>query len=144
MFLDAGPLAELAHPRRSGDIDRWASDLPTGTRVLIPEIADYEVRRELVRAGSLRGLALLDRLQKRMEYVPITTAAMRRAATFWADARNAGRPTASPESLDADVILAAQAALHGESAGDEVIVATTNTGHLGRYVPAARWSEIGV
>jgi len=61
---------------------------------------------------------------------------MRRAAELWAQARNRGTPTAPPEALDADVILAAQA----ERAG--AIVATENVGHLARYVTARHWRDI--
>jgi predicted nucleic acid-binding protein len=57
----------------------------------------------------------------------------RRAAEFWADARQQGVPTASPAALDADVLIAAQAA--------EVLatVVTNNPGHLGRWVPVRTW-----
>ena len=75
-------------------------------------------------------------------YFPITTDVMRRAAQLWADARNRGRPTADPKALDADVILAAQAQLIGEAAGDRVIVATDNIRHLAQFVEARSWQEI--
>ena len=68
---------------------------------------------------------------------------MDRAAAFWADVRRAGVPTASPESLDADGILAAQAI---EAAGptDTLVVATTNPGHLLRFpdLDARDWDTI--
>ncbi len=44
-------------------------------------------------------------------------------------------------SIDADVILAAQALLMA-AAGDIVIVATTNVGHLNRIIVAQRWQDI--
>jgi hypothetical protein len=45
------------------------------------------------------------------------------------------------EALDADVILAAQ--VHSLRTGDErVVVATTNVGHLARFVEARRWPDI--
>ena len=113
VLLDAGPLGLASNPGRAdpaAECARWLRDLVAGgTRVLVPEITDYEVRRELLRAGRAAGLARLDALAEALEYLPITTVAMRKAAELWAEARRTGRPTAGAESLDADVILAAQA-----------------------------------
>ena len=64
---------------------------------------------------------------------------MRRAAEFWALARQQGQPTASDESLDADAILAGQA---DTLDAPEAIVATTNVGHLTRFVAADIWPNI--
>lgn len=64
---------------------------------------------------------------------------MRQAAVFWADARQRGQPTADDRALDADVILAAQVATIESTHG---VVATTNVGHLTRYVQAALWRDI--
>jgi predicted nucleic acid-binding protein len=58
------------------------------------EIADYEVRRELLRASKTQGAARLDALAAMLEYLPITTAAMRKASEFWAKARQQGLPRA--------------------------------------------------
>jgi predicted nucleic acid-binding protein len=119
---------------------RWLQSLlAAGVDILVPEIADYEVRRELLRAGKSQGLARLDALILATNYLPITTAAMREAAQFWAQARRQGRPTAPDLALDADVILAAQAVSLAES---DVIIATTNVGHLARFAPAALWQDI--
>ena len=53
VFLDAGPLGMVSHPRPANEIVAWlARLLGSGTRVLVPEIAGYEVRRELLRAGK--------------------------------------------------------------------------------------------
>jgi predicted nucleic acid-binding protein len=119
---------------------RWLDDLlAAGRRVLIPEITDYEVRRELLRAKLAASVSFLDLLAQRAEYIPLTTAAMRKAAELWADARQRGRPTAADPALDADVILAAQALTLG---APQVVVATANVRHLARYVPAELWHAI--
>ena len=109
---------------------------------MIPEIADFEVRRELLRVGGTRKLLRLESLSTivGVEYDPITTPAMRLAAEFWAQVRRTGRPTADPKELDADVILAAQVRL--AAADGEAIVATTNARHLSRFVPAEDWTKI--
>jgi hypothetical protein len=67
---------------------------------------------------------------------------MLKAAEFWAAARKTGRQSAGDASLDADMILAAQAGalLH---AGDETVIATTNVRHLALFAPARIWREIG-
>jgi predicted nucleic acid-binding protein len=82
-----------------------------GVRVYVPEIADYEVRRELIRAGKTAGLRRLDQVKTTLDYATITTDVMIRAAELWAQARNRGLAPTPPEALDGDVILAAQAVL---------------------------------
>jgi predicted nucleic acid-binding protein len=143
--LDTGPLGMVTNPRATVQTDRctqWLEGLlARGVRVLIPEIADYELRRELLRADKVAGLRRLDALVSTLEYLPLTTAMMRQAAQFWAEARRQGRPTADDKALDGDVILAAQALLTSTD-DDPVIVATDNVGHLARFVPAYRWWEI--
>jgi hypothetical protein len=76
----------------------------------------------------------LGTLARLLEYLPLTTAAIRQAAVFWAQARQQGQPTADDRALDDDVILAAQAITLGVT---DVVIATTNVGHLSRLAPAA-------
>jgi len=92
-----------------------------------------EVRRELVRAGLEEGVKRLDRLKSVLNYLPINTEVMLKAAELWAEARNRRTPTADPKALDADVILAAQALQIGGS------VATENVGHISLFVEAKDW-----
>jgi predicted nucleic acid-binding protein len=139
--LDTSPLSLLCYPNPKvpivAEINRWLhAHLAAGTRVFIPEIADYEVRRELLRAGKRRSIRRLDGLQRTLTYLPLDTAAMRRAAEMWAIARSQGMPTADPKEIDADVILAAQAERV------QAVVATDNVGHLARFVPALGWRDI--
>ena len=89
---------------------------------MVPEIANYEVRRELIRARRTAGIARLDAFIGQVEFLPIETAAMRQAAAFWTEARHQGQPTVADPALDGDVILAAQAATLDRP---DVIVATT-------------------
>ena len=135
----------LVHPSEAGEppeCKAWLKQLVLrGASVHIPEIADYELRRELLRMKSDESVRRLDALKARLTYVPITTEAMLKAAEHWAAARRAGRPTADDKALDGDVILAAQCALLTQP-GDELILATTNVGHLARFVDARSWREI--
>ena len=110
-----------------------------GAAIVVPEIADYEVWRELIRARHSAGLERLDALIGQVEFLPIETVAMRRAAALWAEARQHGRPTAPDPALDADVLLAAQAATLDRT---DVVVATTNAKHLSRFVAAEFWIDI--
>jgi predicted nucleic acid-binding protein len=143
VFLDSGPLGLLSHTRRSQvtiACHRWLASLTSaGRRVIVPEITDYEVRRELLRMQRGTAIARLDALAKATEYLPITTAAMGRAAELWAQARQQGQPTAGDNTIDSDMILAAQALTLGVP---QVVVATTNVGHLSRFVPADDWQNI--
>jgi hypothetical protein len=147
VILDAGPLAIVTNPAASPlavTCREWFEGLiRRGVLTAVPEIADYEVRRELLRADKLVGLSRLDALASHpaVLYLPLTTETMRLAARLWAEARARHRPAASHAALDADVILAAQAMLAGGE-GDDVAVATTNVEHLADFVPAFPWESL--
>lgn len=143
VVLDSTPLGLLAAPPRipaAAACTAWADSLlAAGHRVVIPEITDYEVRRELVRLRATRQLRRLDDLRKRMDYSPLTTPAVLRAAELWARARQQGRPTAGPDDLDIDMILIAQAeALQLPN----TIIASGNLGHITPFFPADLWPHI--
>jgi predicted nucleic acid-binding protein len=99
IVMDTGPLSIATNPRKSKDTEACKAWLLRVTRrggtIVVPEIADYELRRELLRAGKLNGLRHLDDLILRTTYLPISTPAMRKAAELWAEARKAGQPTAA-------------------------------------------------
>jgi predicted nucleic acid-binding protein len=145
VLLDTSVLGMVTNPRATPETTRcraWLQALLTQAIVVaIPEIADYELRRELLRARRDRGIARLDLLTQTLGYLPITTTAMRKAAAFWAEARQQGRPTADEKALDGDVILAAQASLLAEE-GEEAVIATTNVDHLAWFVEAHEWWTI--
>lgn len=140
-LLDTGPLGLLAHDRpiHRIPIQTWlVQEMTTGATVYRSEVADYEVRRErkrLIRTGQLPASRLnrLDQLAGIFTYLSVSTSLWRRAADFWAVARQHGLPTASPTALDADVLVAAQAA------EVQATVVTNNPGHVGRWVPVHAW-----
>ena len=135
--LDTGPLGRIAHTKTNPDAIAWFEGLiASGAELIIPEIADYELRRELIRARMSESINRLDLLKRKLRYLPIDTPTMLRAAEFWAEARNRGRPSADPKELDGDVILAAQA----ERA--RAVVLTENIGHLSLFVEAMHWRDI--
>jgi predicted nucleic acid-binding protein len=146
IVLDSGPLGDACRRRGNPVVEGlttwWIHGKANGAIIAVPEIADYEIRRSLLLTGATDGIERLERLRKELEhYIPISTAAMRRAADLWADARKKGISTANDNEIDADVILAAQAMLF-TGLRDSLTVATYNARHLSRYVDACHWEEI--
>lgn len=107
----------------------------------MPEIIDYEVRRELLRSGKSASIVELDKLKIDFTYLPVTTDAFLKAAELWSSARQQGRPTSHDENIDVDMILAAQA-LTLTAPQVDVVVATSNIRHLSLFVNAADWRTI--
>lgn len=147
--IDTGPLGLLTHPHDSPEsraCQEWLAGLSEqGVRLYLPEIADYELRREYLRTQNGRSLEKLQALGERIDFLPISSSAMRRAAGLWAQMRQTGRPTAHSKALDGDCILMAQITIEAERFGlqrDEWIIATTDVGDLPTHVPAAKWQDI--
>lgn len=144
VLLDTGPLSAVTNPRNNREtapVVTWLQEIMrAGHEVAVPEIADYELRRNLILEAMTDRLRLLDELIAKVSYVPLTTATMRKAAALWADARKRRKQFAADKALDGDVILIAQAQLH--PLYGSLVVATTDVGHLGLYVNAKLWSEI--
>lgn len=67
IVLDTGPVGMVTNPNASGtnrECYQWMEPLLLhGARIWVPEIADYEGRRELLRANKTRGVARLDLLK---------------------------------------------------------------------------------
>jgi predicted nucleic acid-binding protein len=147
VLLDSGPLGLACSRPGIPQVDRchaWLLALEAASvEIIIPAIADYEVRRELLRLGATTKLKNLDVLRARFDYLDISGVALDRAAAFWALLRQGGLPTAGPDDLDADAILGGMAATVGQP-GDTVTIATTNVRHLGRFpgIDAQLWSTI--
>jgi predicted nucleic acid-binding protein len=137
VILDTGVLGKIAHPKANPDIAAWFKALlDAGVQVVVPEIADYELRRNLLCEGLDASVRRLDTLERQLTYLPLTTAHMMKAAELWASARKGGFPTADDRALDGDVILAAQALPLGG------VIATENVGHLSRFTEAKEWKDI--
>jgi hypothetical protein len=150
ILLDSGPLGLIVRAPSKPQVVRcitWLKTISaTGASVVIPEIAQYEVRRELLRIRAVGSVRRLDHAldpRSGFRHVTLSTDAMIKAAEFWAFLRQTGIPTASPDALDADAILAGQAALAGQP-GDTVTIATTNLAHLSRFpgIDAQTWDQI--
>jgi predicted nucleic acid-binding protein len=140
LVLDTGPAGKIAHPSISPDVRQWLQDrAAAGDRFVLPEIVDYELRRNFLleirqgRTSFTRSLQRLDQLRSRLIFLPLNSDAMLKAAELWAESRSLGKPTADPKELDGDVILAAQALQIGGT------VVTENPGHLALFVRIERW-----
>lgn len=141
--LDTGVLGKFCAPTEDRALEQWVVGLvQRGRRIIIPDICDYELRREMIRRRATDSLQRLDSLAERFEYAIIQPQALREAAEFWARLRLDGQPTAHDAALDADCVLAAQAVLYGRQNARDVVVATTNVRHLVRIVDARDWRDI--
>lgn len=158
VFLDTCTLGVLVNPnntRKTREIRLWMkSHLSKGVRFRVPEIADYELRRNLILetlvcpfgpSQSAASLNLLNQLKLTIGYIPLDTDMMLKAAGLWAKARRGGYSTAHKFKLDGDVILAAQAIVES-AAKERIIIATRNVRHLSQYststVEAREWKNI--
>lgn len=145
ILLDSAPVGLITNPKATPlalQCQQWFLTLSQrGYQVILPEIIDYEIRRELLRANKISGIRKLEQLKSAIIYLPLTTEVMLKAAELWAEARKKGKPTADNKALDGDVILASQAILVAHH-GHEVIVATSNKKHLALFVDAREWPEI--
>lgn len=146
LLLDTGILGQLCHPSKQSNqqVTDWVrAILMSGSddRVYLPELCDYELRRKLLHLvqkgqSSQRSVQRLDELCELLEFLPLDTPTLRKAAEFWCDSRSRGNPTAADAALDGDVILAAQAAMVGGT------IVTTNRKHLSQFVPARDRADI--
>lgn len=153
IFFDAGPLGIIVNsktppsPLTIKAIEWVYALIVEGHRLIVPAIADFEVRREFLRAGMTDSLALLDAWNTAQpdRYLPLTDSALKLAAQLWAQARNGGTLPADPKELNGDVLIAAQIldyqATYGLAASD-IVIASVNVGHLSLFVPSDLWTNI--
>lgn len=137
VVLDTGPLGQLTHPKCSRQFTETIKRLLTaGVTVFVPEIADYELRRNLILERLDASILRLDELEMLLSYLPLDTHVMHRAAHLWADLRKGAKPTSDNKALDGDVILAAQA----ERVNAPIL--TDNVGHLSQVWRTLDWRAL--
>lgn len=149
--FDSGVLSTATQRIGVADADacrQWISRcLQAGDRIIIPAIARYELRRELIRSQQTASLQRLEifLVAAPDRYIPMTEDAIDLAAQLWATARQNRVTTAPPLALDADVIFVAQVRLWAAGAGiaeTAVYAATTNVRHIGYFLNAAHWTNL--
>jgi len=147
IVLDSSPLGLLFQRpgfQKADECREWLKHhLSRGVRVIVPEIVNYELRRELLRLRRTSAVTALAAFIRAVpgRFVPIKTAAMDLAAELWAQARQHGKPTADIHALDVDTILAAQVLAEGWQPA-EFVVTTTNLAHLSQFLPAELWTKL--
>ena len=143
-LLDTGILGRITHPKGKGNksvVEWFRTMLLRQEEIRIPEICDYELRRELLHNGFMRSIQLLDAYCSAVGLLPINSSVMKKAAQLWADSRKQGKVTAPPEALDGDVILAAQA-IYIAKEGFQPTVVTENVRHLAWFTNAQEWQDV--
>src|ERR1035441_7671439 len=83
-------------------VTQWLSRcLLNGTRIIVPAIVYYELKRELLRAKKTFSIGRLDAFINAApgRYLPLSDDALRLAAELWAQSRQAGGPTAESKAL---------------------------------------------
>ncbi|QDL11141.1 type II toxin-antitoxin system VapC family toxin [Brasilonema octagenarum UFV-E1] len=151
VFIDSGVLGILTNPNKLGeayDCEQWLYTLLShGVHVCSSDICDFEVRRSLVLASQkkteLNSIQNLDELREIIDFLPITSALLKQAASLWAAARSQGIPTADDKSLDVDIIISGHwQILKEDFPGRYIVIATTNVKHLSRFTEAKVWRDI--
>ncbi len=135
-ILDTGVLGQVVHPRKYDNVRLWFGTAIASHDILVSEVCDYELRRELIRIGAARSITRLDELGRELRYLPVTTSTWRSAARLWALARRTGRPTSDNSGLDGDVLLSAQARV------EDAIIVTTNPKHFELVAQATTLSDL--
>lgn len=151
IILDTGPLSNcvvhVARRQQTSSISQqcrqWIDDCEhSGRRILIPAVAYYEVLRSLELRGATSQIGRLKEFCLNGDrFMSLTTRHLESAAQLWAQERKEGKPSAGSESLDADVIITAQALSLGLPSSDYVI-ATTNPAHIAPFAPCDLWTNI--
>lgn len=145
ILVDSTPLGQITHPKVKPEIREWLEKInQQNINLLIPEIVDYELRRQLLLNNRFKSIARLDALIKN-RLVLINRETILKACELWAWIRQQGLPTADKNNIDGDVILSAQAILQKQYY-HEVTIVTENVKHLSRFciygIVAEKWSEI--
>ena len=116
--------------------------LSKGARIIVSDICDYELRRELIRIKS-KSVQELDNLRDLIEFKSVTFAVLEKAAELWAEARYLSQSNKIKENIDVDCILAAQWCLLKEQyPGRKVIIATKNIKDFQRGTDCDVWQNI--
>ena len=149
VILDSGVLHTLVSTSKVKEVtdcqDWFYSLLSRSALVVTSSIANYEVKRELIRRKKVQEINNLNLLKTLIDFLRVDDPTLELAAELWAEARNKGMPTADEKNLDADMIICAQYQLLAAAyPGRYVVIATTNVKHLSRFTEAKEWQDINL
>lgn len=133
ILLDTGVLGKICHKKISDNVIKvlnYLQQQKIGLRV--PEICDYELRRNLLLENLDKSIRKLNKFRRTARLLFFDTNTMIIASEIWADIRKQGNPTENKDSLDGDVILAAQA-YQLKAYYAEVIILTTNPKDIAKF-----------
>jgi predicted nucleic acid-binding protein len=136
LLLDTNIVSEVCHPRDDRRVQRWLARMSERATVYLSGVVDYELRRELLRSGSTRALAKLDRLAESLPYLPMTKDMWRCAAVLWSEQMQRGAVPA--KGISGDTLLIAQARVAS------AFVVTTNHRHFDDFILAMDWTDLPI
>ncbi|QDU91779.1 tRNA(fMet)-specific endonuclease VapC [Pirellulimonas nuda] len=119
-LLDTDILSDILKGRNQVVTDNADAYLKLHGRFAISDFTRFEVVRGLRWQKATAKLTSFDRLCQSMIIFPVTAKILDRAAELWADGASQGKP-----KMDADLIIAATALIHGR------VLVTGNVGHFG-------------
>lgn len=139
-LIDSGPLGDIIKPHPSADVVRWVHFVKENKIALrVPEIIDYELRRELILQGlkgnsdSYKSIGNLNKYRRTKRFIPLEpSVTLTDACDIWANLRNNNQGTADIKNIDVDVILVTQA-LSMKKDFEEIIVITGNLSDIRRF-----------
>ena len=136
VILDSGILIlVIADPEVSNEAKQcqaWLERLLSrGIYIIVPEICDYEVRRGLIfedkRKGRVNGIKLqaLNKIKSSIDFVPLTSRVLLKAAELWAEVQINGR--GNRKGVNVDMIVSAHWHIEKENfPGRYIVIATKN------------------
>jgi predicted nucleic acid-binding protein len=151
IFIDTGVLGLITSPNENLEVRKcqnWLYQLiARGVYAISSEICDYELRRSLIlesfTTNNQRSRDNLNYLNSLIDFFPVSTEVLQKAAELWAQARRQGIPTADRKNIDADMIIAATSQLvQTQYPGRNLLVATTNVKHIDSFIAAKTWEDI--
>ena len=138
IILDSAPLGHICNSRNRNDYKKLKDFVKSlSFSICVPEIIDYELRRNLELEGLRKSVNLLSQFQRRDQILRLESQDLIEAAELWAWCRRRGKPTTENRGLDIDVILVAQS-LSQLSRFDKVVILTVDIGDLSVF------SDLGI